>query len=1050
MASSARVPPGRVLLVAGLGAFLAFLDSTIVEVAFPSMRASFPESSFGAFSWVLNGYNIAFAALLVVFGRLTDLIGRRRSFVAGTVVFSLASLACGLAPGLGALVVARIGQGIGAALLVPASLALVVSAFGGSTRTRAISTWGATAAVAAGIGPSAGGLLIETGGWRWAFLVNVPIGVATVVMARRQLDESRAPGRRALPDVAGAGLLAAAMGVLTLGIVQGQDWGWSSAATLGCFAAAAALGWFFVTGSRRHPQPLLDPGLLRVRAFRVSSLALFVSGFGYFANGVTNILWLQYVWGYDVVRAGLGLVPGALVAAVTATVVGPLAERWGARPFVVGGALTWAAAFVWYHQEVGPAPEFWAEWMPGQVLSGIGVGAALPLLGSTGLASVPGGQYATASAVASSARQFGGVLGVAVLVALLGDLTPLTAVDALHRGWVLSVIAFTVTAVVAAFLGGTPQVGGDGRAAPHALDRPQVFGPTPPTGWAPVTPGRVRPGAFMPLVDASRRRPDTSTPPVRLPAGGLLFRRGDPSGSAYRVRTGRLEVRVDDELVRELGPGDVVGELALLTDDRRSADVLARRDTTLLEIPRASFDTMTTDPGSARTLMRQLAEQLRTRSEPAPSRPPLRTRVVSVVAMTPGAPAAAVAHVLAAELGRHHSTVVLDRVGQDGLERAEEEHGRVVLLAGGADEGWRQFCLRQADTVVLVAHADRRASAVPSDPTPARQPELVLVGGDPGPAERAAWVALSDAWDVTTADLDLCVGLRPLAMRLAGRAVGLVLGGGGAAGLAHIGVLRELEAEGIHVDRVAGTSVGAIMGAGHALGLDSTQLEAATYLASVRTRTFDDWQLPTHALLRGRRFESAVRQMVGEDSVLEGLPRQLWLVSTDLLAGARHVHRRGPLVDAVLASSRVPGLFAPIATASGELLVDGGVLDNLPVDLLTQRDEGPVVAVNIGTETVRTPRPEGAGPPAVPPLVDTLSLAMSVNSIHSIRVARSHGAWVVCTPRMGTGFLEFHQIDVLVEAGRLAARTLLESCDGDLGVLGEQATARPTDTSPPP
>ena len=444
-----------------------------------------------------------------------------------------------------------------------------------------------------------------------------------------------------------------------------------------------------------------------------------------------------------------------------------------------------------------------------------------------------------------------------------------------------------------------------------------------------------------------------------------------------------------------------------------------------------------TDPEATRTVMRQMAARLRTASGAIESRPPSRARVVSVLALTPGAPVAAVAHVLTSAIGQHHSAVALDQVDQGGLERAEQDYDRVLLVCDEHSPGdWRAFCLRQADTVVLVAHAGLRLAALPLHPTPVRQPELVLIGADPGPAERVAWVTLTDAWDVTTADLDLPVGLRSLAARLSGRAIGLALGGGGAAGLAHIGVLRELEAAGIHVDRVAGTSVGAIMAAGYALGLDSAELEAASYFASVRKRTFSDWQFPTHALLRGKRFEAAVAGFAGEHSVIEGLPRQLWLVSTDLVAGTRHVHRRGSLVDAIIASSRVPGLFAPVATDAGQLLVDGGVLDNLPVDLLVHRDEGPVVAVNIGTETVPTHRPDGPSRPAIPSLVDTLSLAMSVNSSHAIRDARSKGAWVVCTPRMGVGLLEFHQIDVLVEAGRVAARALLESCNGDLGALG--------------
>ncbi len=452
-APSARVAPTRVLLVACFGAFLAFLDATIVNVAFPSIRESFPTTSIASLSWVLNAYNIVFAAFLIVCGRITDLLGRRRAFVAGVGLFTVASALCGVAPSLDLLVAARIVQALGAAMLVPASLALVVEAFPGERRSHAIGLWGASAAVAAGLGPPIGGALVELGGWRWAFFVNIPFGVVALWTARSQLVESRAPGRRTLPDLVGAALLAGALATLNLGIIKGPDWGWSSVGVLVSFGLAVVLFGLFVLSSRRHRSPLLDPTLLRVRSFSIGSTATVVAGFGFYAYLLTNILWLQYVWGYDVLRAGLALVPGAVVAALVAARLGPLADKHGYRVFVVPGALVWAGAYLWYHQMVGIEPAFWAEWMPGQVLSGIGVGATLPLLGSAALAAIPGGRYATASAVVSSARQVGGVLGIAVLVVILGDPTPATAVAAFRDGWVLSIVAFVLVALIALPLG---------------------------------------------------------------------------------------------------------------------------------------------------------------------------------------------------------------------------------------------------------------------------------------------------------------------------------------------------------------------------------------------------------------------------------------------------------------------------------------------------------------------------------------------------------------------------------------------------------------------
>ena len=339
-----RVSSGTVLGVASFGAFLAFLDATIVNVAFPSIRESFPDSTISNLSWVLNAYNIVFAAFLVPFGRLTDLIGRRRAFVWGVLVFTVASVICALSPSVGFLIGARVVQALGAAMLVPASLALVVAAFPAERRTHAVGLWGASAALASGLGPPIGGLLVQVGDWRWAFLVNLPFGIAAWVLARRSLVESRAPGRRTLPDLGGAALFALALGLLTLGIVQGGDWGWTSSAVIGCFVVAAVLLVLFVASSRRHRSPLLDPELLKVRAFKVGNVATVAAGMGFYAYLLTNILWLTYVWGYSVLRAGLALVPAALIAAVVAAVLGPIAAERGYRLFIIPGALVWASA----------------------------------------------------------------------------------------------------------------------------------------------------------------------------------------------------------------------------------------------------------------------------------------------------------------------------------------------------------------------------------------------------------------------------------------------------------------------------------------------------------------------------------------------------------------------------------------------------------------------------------------------------------------------------------------------------------------------------------
>ena len=593
-----RVAPSRVLAVASFGAFLAFLDATIVNVAFPSIRDSFPESSIGALSWVLNAYNIVFAAFLIVCGRLTDLLGRRRAFVGGIALFTLASALCGAAPSLEFLVAARVLQALGAALLVPASWPsswMPSPASDGRTPSgcgapqppsrpasahRSAAPWSSWAG---GAGPSSS--TSRSASW-----------------PRRGAAPARRESRAGSPHDArpGRGRRARRLpGCLEPRHRQGQRLGLEQPGGPRPLRGGDVLTTLFVVSSRRHRSPLLDPALLRIRSFSLANGATVLAGLGFYAYLLTNILWLQYVWGYDVLLAGLALVPGALVAAVVAALLGPRAERHGYRPFVVPGALVWAGAYVWYHEQVGLEPAFWSEWLPGQVLSGIGVGATLPLLGSAALAAVPGGRYATASAVVSSARQLGGVLGIAFLVAILGTPTPATAAAVLRDGWLLSIGAFLAVAVLALPLGRltttTSEEGpdDDGEAVVHIPDR---AGATrePRCGRAARRPAAAgRPAGCRPGTARSRH------PALPVHAGEWLIREGDPSGSAYLVRSGRLEVEVGGRLVRELGPGDVLGELALLTGERRSAAVRARRDSHVVEVPRAR-----SPPCSRPTLLR--------------------------------------------------------------------------------------------------------------------------------------------------------------------------------------------------------------------------------------------------------------------------------------------------------------------------------------------------------------------------------------------------------------------------------------------------------------
>jgi NTE family protein len=1002
------------LVVASLGALLAFVDATIVNVAFPSIGQSFPGSSIEALSWVLNAYNIVFAAFLVAAGRFADLFGRRRVFTTGIVLFTVASVLCAVAPSLSFLVAARVVQAVGAALLVPASLALVIDAFPAERRAHAVGLWGAAAAVAAGLGPPLGGVLVQAYNWRLAFLVNLPLGVATIALGRRFLVESRAPGRRVFPDVRGAILLAVSMALLTLAIVQGNSWGWASLGVIGAFGVAAVAAALFVQSSRHHPVPILDPKLLRIRSFAVANAVTFVAGMGFYAYLLNNILWLHYVWGWSLLLAGLAVAPGAAVAAVVAGRLGRVADERGYRVIAVPGAVVWASAYLWYATQVGSDPAFLSEWFPGQVLSGIGVGATLPILGSAALAAVPGGRYATASSVVSSARQLGGVIGVAVLVAIVGAPTSSTLTPSLRDGWIFTAACFLVAAAGAGLIRREQAtIAEDDEPAP--MPRVEVNKAQTRVGGPPIENRSL----LLGLPDPVREHLLSVARPVAVPAGEWLFEAGADADALYLVRAGRLEAVAADEVVREIGQDEIVGELAVLADARRSAGVRARRDSSLLRIEAADFRSfIEADIVAQRAVTTALAAQLQ-RSRGLEDGAPPEPRVISLIGASPNAPTEAAAALLVERLRRHLTVAAPGRVDIDGLDRAERESHRVVLVASEGDpEAWQRFCLRQADRLVVVADAD----ASPMLLTLNRPSYAVLVGGPPAKASLLAWhdiAGLRRLFACRASELGAVVRL--VADRLAGQSLGVTLAGGGARAFAAIGVLRELEAAGRAVDRISGCSVGGVIAALYATGQDSAAVDAACYEEFVRRNPFRDYTVPRVAISRGRKVEAALRHRLG-DVHFEELPRQLALVSTDMLNRTAVVHRRGLVREAVRASLSLPGLFPP-ARLTASLHVDGGVLDNLPVGAL-DADEGPILAVNISAGGRLS---HGSGPPRMPTLPETLLRSMMMGSAVALAAGRREAAVVVTPDTRGIGLLEFHQIDRAVEAGRAAGQAALEA-----------------------
>jgi EmrB/QacA subfamily drug resistance transporter len=457
--SAGTVSPGRVLTgrqvtaivsVLSLAVFMSSLDLFIVNLAFPYIGKQYG-GSLSSLSWILNGYTIVFAAVLVPAGRWADRIGRRKVLVAGLAGFSIGSLLCGLAPGVPELIGARVIQAAGAGLMVPASLSLLLAAVPAAARARAIGTWSALGALGAALGPVIGGSLVQVS-WRWVFWINLPVGLAAILLAARVVPESKDEHVRGRPDLLGAGLLAAAVGLIALALVEAPTWGWGSARFAGLVIAAVACGAAMVARSRRHHSPVIELGLLRSRTFSGTFLAsiLYYAGFGAFV--LNSVEFLTGEWHYSAVRAGLAIGPGPLMVLPFARLVAPrLAARIGGpgRVAAIGCAVNVISQVLWLIV-IQADPAYLTRLLPVQLIGGAGVGLTIPSLLSAGSTALPPDRFGTGSGVLNMARQVGTVLGVAGLVAILAHLSLADPILTYRHGVVLISAFFAGAGIVAA------------------------------------------------------------------------------------------------------------------------------------------------------------------------------------------------------------------------------------------------------------------------------------------------------------------------------------------------------------------------------------------------------------------------------------------------------------------------------------------------------------------------------------------------------------------------------------------------------------------------
>lgn len=503
--------------------------------------------------------------------------------------------------------------------------------------------------------------------------------------------------------------------------------------------------------------------------------------------------------------------------------------------------------------------------------------------------------------------------------------------------------------------------------------------------------------------------------PRTVRAGEWLFRRGERGDALYVVRTGRVEIVLDALVVRAHGRGESFGEVAMLTGGRRSADVRARRDSELLALSTAEVDRLiATEPAFSAALVRELARRI-----PGAEPPGVGARrtgsVLALVAGTPGLER--VIAWLARELPGALGAPVLrlhpdpDPARWPGrLDAAEAGGGTVLIVADRPGTPWARYGLRQADLPLVVADPRR---------PPPGHPEVGVGLVTLGTAGLARWLDALAPVAHHLVEPGCREDLVRLGRRIGVRSVGVVLSGGGARGLAHIGVLDELVRAGVRIDRVGGTSMGAVVGGMFACGTSPAELLDLARAELVPRRLFGDVVWPRHALIRGRRAELSLARLF-DGALIEDQRRRFFAVSVDLVAAERVVHRRGPIADAVGLSVRIPGIVPPRRVGE-RLHVDGGVLDNLPVGEMAAEREGPVLAVDVAQPFGVHP----ADPDALPPIVDTIARSMMIAGGRRDDPVRSL-AHTVLTPHLdGFGLFDFGRLDELVDRGREAARAAL-------------------------
>jgi len=404
------------LVAVSFGLFMIMLDNTVVNVALPSMQRALHIGP-SELEWVVVGYALSFATFMLTGGKLADLYGRRLLFVVGLAVFTGASLACGLAGSAGFLIGARVVQGVGAAIMNPATLGIITATFPPRQRGTAIGIWAGTSAMALAIGPLVGGLLTEKVDWSWIFYINVPVGIVGIAMAFWAIDESRDTSHEQRLDLPGLLTSAAAFFALTYGLIEANNYGWTSPRILALFAVSVLLLVAFVALESRQRLPMLDLALFRNVTFSGANLAMLLVTLAMFGIFFYNSLFIQNILGYSAIQTGAIFLPMTVLIILIAPRAGKLTDSIGAR-WLVGGGLGLVAISLVLFAQLDRGSNFW-DILPGLLVGGVGMALTMTPTTAAAMGSVPVDKAGVGSAVLNSSRQVGGSLGIAVMGAIV-------------------------------------------------------------------------------------------------------------------------------------------------------------------------------------------------------------------------------------------------------------------------------------------------------------------------------------------------------------------------------------------------------------------------------------------------------------------------------------------------------------------------------------------------------------------------------------------------------------------------------------------------------